>query len=477
MDNNGRMWQIAAFVIVVGLVFVLGVGIVLQRLRNDPAPAPTDEATASEVAVPSGPAIEPPITIPAEEVASTTSSSVPDTDPETFFVSSLVGDDGNDGQTAEAPWLSLQTGLDRLKPGQTLYLMDGEYNEVYQAGYIHYLIETDGTPDAWITIAAAAGHEPVITPNTGNGLVLRGSYIEVAGLTVRGEGFDVDNPYGWGLLVSDAHHIRFVGNTVSGMPVGGISAIETANVEILDNVIFDNSFWGTEQGSGISIWHARDHGTEAGADGYHDKVIGNVAYRNENKVFSRWAPGQDLITDGNGIIIDESIDLGYTGRMLVANNVLFDNGGRGVIVNKSARIDIVFNTMYQNSRTPDLAGGPVEIGARRSSDIRILNNLAWSRSNSSGIRIAETDGAVVGGNVFITDSTTGVETARDLVSTDDPGLVAANLDPALADFRPRPDSILIDRAIEADPIVGFDAGGNPRPSTGADVGAFELTAP
>jgi hypothetical protein len=119
----------------------------------------------------------------------------------------------------------------------------------------------------------------------------------------------------------------------------------------------------------------------------------------------------------------------------------------------------------------------VEIGARRSSDIRILNNLAWSRSNSSGIRIAETDGAVVGGNVFITDSTTGVETARDLVSTDDPGLVAANLDPALADFRPRPDSILIDRAIEADPIVGFDAGGNPRPSTGADVGAFELTAP
>jgi hypothetical protein len=271
--------------------------------------------------------------------------------------------------------------------------------------------------------------------------------------------------------------VRIVGNTVSDMPVGGIAAVSSTNLEIYSNVVFDNSFWGTEQGSGISIWRSRDHGTEPGDDGYHDKVIGNIAYRNENKVYSRWAPGQNLITDGNGIIIDESKELDYTGRILVANNVTFDNGGRGIIVNRVSRVDIVFNTMYQNARTEGLAGGAVEVGIVRSFDVRLLNNLAWSRPGSPAVHITGAEQVVTGGNVFVTSSPTGVETDLDLVTGENPGLVSPGVDPATADFRPTAGSILVDRGIDAEPRVNFDASGSPRSWATADVGAFELVAP
>jgi hypothetical protein len=476
--RSGRAWQIVMFLVVAGSTFALSVGTGGQRMPTPGIPPTTlNGAPGVEVTLPAGPGgLRADLAVLGAVGSADGTAPLPDADPTAFFASSLIGDDGNDGQTAETPWLSLQAGLDRLEPGHTLYLMDGEYSELKSPGDSHYTVNVDGTPEGWIRVAAAPGHRPELVPSSGNGMSITGNYVEVSGLTVRGEGFGPDNAYGWGLLIRDSHHVRLVGNTVFDMPVGGIAAIESANLEIYGNEVYDNAFWGTEQGSGISVWHARDHDTEPDDDGYHDKIIGNIAYRNENKVFSRWAPGQDLITDGNGIIVDESKDLGYTGRTLVANNVAFDNGGRGILVNRASRVDIVFNTTYQNARTKDLAGGAVEVGVLRSFDVRLLNNLAWSRPGSPGLRIIEAEQVIVGGNVFVTTSPSGGETELDLVTSEDPGVVAANVDPALADFTPLPDSLLVDRGIDAEPRVSFDANGSPRTSATADVGAYELVA-
>ncbi len=250
----------------------------------------------------------------------------PDTDPLTFYVDAVLGDDANDGQTAEAAFRSLQSALDRLQPGNTLFVMGGTYAELQEPGNAHYVVSASGTAEAWIRIAAAPGpHQPVIVASDGNGISIRGNYVEISGLEIRGQGFSAENSYGWGMLIRNSHHVRLADNLVSGMAVGGISSVESANLEITGNEIFDNSFWGTEQGSGISIWHSVDAGFGPGSDGYHDRVIGNVLYRNENKVFSRWREN-DVMTDGNGIIIDETDETGYTGRTLIANNVVFDNG-------------------------------------------------------------------------------------------------------------------------------------------------------
>ena len=406
--------------------------------------------------------------------SSRTLSSAPDDDPTTFYVSAEVGNDGNDGQTAEAPWHSLQLGLDRMQPGQTLFVMNGEYSEQKEPTIAHYVMEVDGAPDAWIRLAPASGHNPVFAATSGNALSIRANYIEVVGFTVRGRGYGVDNAYGWGMVIRGAHHVRLVGNTVSGMPVGGLTAIESSNVEIIGNEVFENSFWGTEQGSGISIWHSIDHGLGPADDGYHDRVIGNIIYRNENKVFSRWEPDENVISDGNGIIIDESKDTGYEGRTLVANNVAFDNGGRGILVTKASRVDVMFNTTYHNGRTEILQSGPVELAASRSDDVRFLNNLTWSRPGVPGIKVTWANDIVLGGNVFVTDSPSGVETDLDLVMEGDPGLVSPGIDREMVDFRPRPGSIVIDRAIDVDPKLTFDANGRQRPLVGLDVGAFEL---
>lgn len=471
MRINVRVWQFIAFGMVAGATFAVANGLIQtpdQEIATPSFDLAVDPGEVAQITVPPGAVTD------EAGVTTASTSPLPDTDPDIFFVSATIGDDANDGQTAEAPWASLQGSMDRLTPGQTLYVMDGRYSDQTEPGVAHYVMNVDGTPDAWITIAAAPGHQPELVPTAGNGMSIRGNYVEVSGLRVRGEGFSEENHYGWGLLVRSSHHVRLVGNTISDMPVGGISAVESTNLEFYENEVFDNSFWGPEQGSGISVWHSRDHGTEPSADGYHDRIIGNVVYRNEAKVFSMWAPGQNIITDGNGIIVDEAKELGYTGRTLVANNVVFDNGGRGILVHLAVRVDVVFNTTYNNGRTEDLAGGAVEIAATRSFDVHLLNNLAWARSGVPALTVDGSSEIVMGGNVLITDSPSGQSTELDLVTTDDPGLVAPGIDPETADFRPRPDSLVIDRAIDVEPLLGFDADGNSRPPIDADVGAYEL---
>ncbi|MEM8922953.1 MAG: right-handed parallel beta-helix repeat-containing protein [Actinomycetota bacterium] len=398
-----------------------------------------------------------------------------DTDPNLLWVDPVNGNEANDGQTRATAWSSLQEAVDRLQPGQTLHLMSGRYTDVTKSdGFAHFLILEGGTEDAWITIKAAPGESPIVVATEGNAFGIKAPYVEIADLEIVGEGFSAENPYGWGVHVGQTHHVRIQGNRISQMPVGGVTTVDASNVEILYNEVFENSFWGTEQGSGISIWHARDLGFGPAEDGYHDVIVGNVVYRNENKVFSRWWPGQNVITDGNGIIIDENDDTGYTGRILVANNLVFDNGGRGILVNESSRVDIVHNTTYQNGRTEDLAGGPTELAMARSAEVQFLNNVAWPRPGSQAINLKEAVGIVMGGNVFVTDRKPSAATELDLVVSTDPGFRLATVDPAAANFRPTSSSVLNGRAIPTSPHVPFDADLGPRPPSGGTVGAYEI---
>ena len=413
------------------------------------------------------------VAAPEVEPEPTDSEPAPDTDPATFYVSPLVGDDASDGQTPEAPWASLGAALDRLEPGHTLYLMTGEYDENAEPGNAHYTIDVGGTPEAWIRVTAAPDAEPVIVANQGNAIVVRADYVEISGLDIQGRGFNVDNPYGWGVLVRESHHVRVVGNRVSGMAVGGITSVESTHMEFLYNEVFENSFWGTEQGSGIATWRSMDQGLPPGEDGYHDRIVGNIIYRNENKVLSRWHDDKDTITDGNGIIVDTSDETGYLGRVLVADNVIFDNGGRAVLVLDASQVDIMHNTTYHNGRTAILEGGPVEIAAGRARDVRVLNNLIWAAPGNPGVIVEESAEVEMAGNLIVSDVGRGPATGLDLVVLGDPGLRFPSIDPAVADFRPLEDSLARGRAIPTDPALEVDVDGNPRPFSGATAGAYE----
>ena len=463
--------RLARIALAISVCLLVTFGFVSSEL-NDPG-IPT--TVADQVERPSLVLQDPLANAPATTVPSETPEPPPPLDANPFFVSPTIGNDDNDGTTIEAPWASLQVALNRLEPGQTLYLMDGNYSETVSENF-HYIAKNGGTEDAWVRLKPAPGHNPVLLATVGTALEVQANYFEVSGLTVRGEGFNEDLSFGVGLSVRRSHHVTFDKNTISGMPLAGISAIESSNLEIIDNTVFENAFWSTAQGSGISIWHSLDWEQPPSADGYHDRVIGNAVYRNENRVKSRWK-NFSTITDGNGIIIDQNRDFNYSGRTLVANNLVFDNGGRGILVFESNRVDVLFNTSYHNGWTEGLEGGGVELAAGKANDVRFLNNLAWAQSGIPAIRATDSNDVETAGNVLVTDAPSGTAGDRDLVLAVDPGLVNPSIDETVADFRPEPTSVLVGRALALKPLLPYDIVGATRLPESADVGAYEVDVP
>jgi parallel beta-helix repeat protein len=420
---------------------------------------------------------------PAEETTTTTappntsppvsvSSNAPANGPK-VYVNPGGGNDGNDGSSPDKAKRSLQDVLRHVKPGQQVLLMNGEYRDLASAGEVHYWMKNSGQPNNWIKIGAAPGHRPVIKATRGTALLIDGDYVEVSGLTIQGSGFNTSNSWGVGIAVADSHHVNVIGNRVSGMPQTGIGIARTSNFRVLNNVVYENSFWHDSSGSGINIFHQKNYGFGPTAGPYHDLIMGNRTYRNENKVFSKWQ-NRPVITDGNGIIVDSNKETGYSGRTLVANNLSFDNGGRGINVWASNNVDVMFNTTYHNVRTSNIIGGGAEIGFGRGQNIRVTNNVVWARSGKPGIDYSETDGSSYSrDNVSVTD--VAPKSQNDTVINYNPGLRNPSTSESGADFRPNPGSMLEGRVGSVDGMVPTDLLGTGR-SGPTEPGAFIVEA-
>ena len=71
---------------------------------------------------------------------------------------------------------------------------------------------------------------------------------------------------------------------------------------------------------------------------------------------------------------------GYTGKCLVANNLVYENGGSGIHTFRSDNVDIINNTVFNNGSTPEL--GWSELFANDSENVNIFNNLVYSRTGN-----------------------------------------------------------------------------------------------
>lgn len=433
----------------------------------------TAKATTSTTAAPSSTTAPPTTSAPPPTVG----SNVPVSGSK-IYVNPNGGNDGNAGSSEAAALKTIQSAFRRVQPGQTILLMGGDYRENKTPNTVHFhLWNKNGRSDAWIRIAAAPGHRPVLHANNGTGLLIQGDYVEVSGLEIRGSGFSQSNAWGVGISVTDSHHVRINGNRVSGMPVSGISAINSSNVHVVGNVVHENSYWSDVAGSGISFYNQANHGQGADAGQYHDLITNNRVYRNENKVPSKFQNHQ-AITDGNGIIVDDNQKSGFSGRTLVANNLSYDNGGRGIIVYRSNRVDVIFNTTYHNARTPGLIGTPSEIAAGRASDVKIHSNIGWARP---GIHALQTNfhrgpGVDSWNNIWVSDSPTPTgDEAKDRLESSNPGLRNPTTGSG-ADFRPRSDSFLNSFAGSPNGMVPRDLVGTTRGSGSTEPGAFEVEA-
>ncbi|MEU0661096.1 right-handed parallel beta-helix repeat-containing protein [Streptomyces lavendulocolor] len=373
--------------------------------------------------------------------------------------------------------------------------MNGTYTEHPGSSDV-LVISRSGRDGAPITYQAHPGHRPVINPVAAwNGIRINGaSHIVVRGLEVKGSSADISladaergasttsGKYNGNCIWAEPnkssgttpHHIDIIGNTVHHCPGLGIGSRGADHMTIDRNHVYATSWYTVFATSGISILAARD--IERGDPGkYKIRVTNNTVHDNETKV--KWERCK-CYSDGNGIIIDTLKDKAkagesgpdYQGRVLVANNVSYNNGGSGLHSFKSQHVDILHNTAYQNGRSTRMESY-ANIFAHDSRDVRILNNVAHGRPGQATNSRSKNVDVTYDYNIYYGGKTPEVKGPHDIIA--DPRFVAPGHG-AEADFRLSKGSPAIGSGKRL-PEATTDITGVPRTAGAPDRGAYAFT--
>ncbi|MFI7287880.1 right-handed parallel beta-helix repeat-containing protein [Streptomyces anulatus] len=412
----------------------------------------------------------------------------------TYFVSPS-GNDSNPGTSAGSPFRTLQKAADNAGPGDTVSIMNGTYSERSKGSNV-LTVKRSGRPGAPITFTAHPGHNPVIHPvNAWNGISVHGaSYITIKNLEVKGNSGALtlagaerdakksDPTYNTNCIWAEPskatgakpHHIDIVGNTVSHCPGLGIGSRGADYMTIDRNRVYATSWYTVYATSGISILAAHDI-DRGNPREYKIRITNNTVHDNETRV--KWERCR-CYSDGNGIIIDtlkgksKAGESGpdYQGRVLVANNLSYNNGGSGIHSYKSQHVDIVNNTAYKNGRSPRMESY-ANIFAHDSTDVRLLNNIAYGRPGQATNSKSRNVDVTYDYNIYFGGKAPEVKGPNDIVS--DPKLTNPGTG-AEADFRLSKGSPAIGSGTPF-AAVTTDLTEAPRSGGAPDRGAYSFT--
>jgi parallel beta-helix repeat protein len=389
--------------------------------------------------------------------------------------------------SSDRPFATIPQALAVVKPGDTIEVAAGEYREV--AGVT---INVSGRPDAWIKLKAAPGARPKIISSGWHGFGLRGgiAYIEI-------DGFELEwapNPAvkkqldGVGIAPAYAsHHLRFLRNVIHGFGTGGICSLDCDYVYLEGNTIYNTAKTSPYGGSAISLCRAFNFDDDPG---YHNVVRGNICHDNELLVSVLETSGGNgrTLTDGNGIIIDvfkrsranplkpHTEDrngplLPYRGRTLIENNLIYDNGGRGIHVFRSEKVDVVNNTCYLNQKSADINAG--EFTAIEAGEVTFFNNIAYGRAEKRGNSQDGSTRVIWSHNLFYHVDDVLV---HDGLVEEDPLFAAAGPTAPAQGFRVKSTSPALGHGLPK-PAPTLDLAGDARPKTaGVTLGAYQLPA-
>lgn len=416
------------------------------------------------------------------------------------------GKDTNDGRTEQTAVATVRKAIERAVPGDIILIMEGTYQRDREVANF----ARGGTPAAWITLKNYPGHQPILSSTAWQIIKIgRGSqgnpsaepalaYIEVRGLHLKGTSDEVQAQYaqdigksksttnGNGISVDGRyetrkpHHIRIADNTVAACSGAGISVIQSDWATVENNHVHNNCKWMIYAGSGISIYQGFNFDAAAGA--YRMLVRHNRTH--DNLCTQPWTV-TGKFSDGNGIIIDDfkntqnkSKNGVYEGRTLVQGNLSYRNGGSGIHAYHSNRVDIVNNTAWMNSASPELQYA--QIFAQDCEDVRIVNNIlvAPVADTNAGEKPEPVNGAgrcknvVYANNLYFGGNRKPLIGENDRVA--DPLFINPSADPAKADFHLKPGSpaAKAGRWEPFTPILDLD--GKLRPLDGPpDAGAYQ----
>lgn len=389
-----------------------------------------------------------------------TNSKAPGVNRKELFVDGQNGNGHNPG-TKDRPFRRPIEATLVAEPGTTIYLRGGTYDTNTHGTFS---IRRSGTPENWIRIAAYPGErvELVNGGEFGNGFeVLGASYVEVADFVLRGRG---DSLHGSGVFVKDgAHDVRIINNNIRGFGGAGISVVKSANVTIERNEVRDNAHRSHFQGSGISIYEPS--GPTGGINGNSFVIRGNYVVHNYNAV--RGKDGR--ITDGNCVILDRFVPVGYQGKTLIENNVCVENGGRGIHLFKAGNALIRNNTLVRNVWSPEVKAGRGELTAGHGANTTFINNLVFNNAGASYIN-ADNQNTWFKNNWVASGPPPG-EGNQQLTGDISKFFRSTDREGPVDQYRPLPGSGLAGSA-NGSSVASHDLTGRQRPGNAA-IGAFE----
>jgi parallel beta-helix repeat protein len=402
----------------------------------------------------------------------------------TYYVSGS-GKDTNNGLSTSSAFRTIQKAANLTKPGDTVLIMNGLYTNSHSGNVVS--ITRSGSSNAWIKYQAYSDHKPKIKHNAWHGIEIKNgaSYIEIKGLEIEGNNANITRDYalsqkyntnnpqtsGNGITIDGrqngkSRHIKLLNNKIYNCGGGGISVIRSDYVTIDRNEVYNNSWYSVFANSGISLWQNWNSDSNRG---YKMYITNNKVYNNRQYV--PWIE-TGTISDGNGIVIDDSRNtqnnspLGaYQGHTFIANNIVYKNGGAGIVTYLSEHVDIINNTAYLNNQSPELNGG--QIFPHESSDVKIFNNILYAYSGKKVNNNWNNTNVTFDHNIYFNSSLISVKGYNDRVA--DPKFV----DASAGNFRLRADSPAIDKGLLWDTIK-MDFAKNPRHSGAKyDLGAYE----
>ena len=130
----------------------------------------------------------------------------------------------------------------------------------------------------------------------------------------------------------------------------------------------------------MSTYHMKDMSVSNFPDYPNHRVIfkGNVSRYNANLRGFAGGIGNNRVTDGNGIIIDDNrhdqseTPQPFSGRTLLVDNICYGNGGRGINVFSSDHVDVFNNTLFDNAQTTRISNPAYEVAISDESSIGFL---------------------------------------------------------------------------------------------------------
>ncbi len=280
--------------------------------------------------------------------------------------------DGSDANSGTSPGssLTLSEAVSRTEPGSIVCLLPGIYPVDTSLGLTH-----SGTSSAWIVYKSYdPANRATLIPRSGDFALLQ-IPINVRYVEIRDLKFDGKNTADNGIACNGGDHLRIIHNEFRYLGMSGVGTYPDATTGqgcdylYIDHNIIYHSGYNQGWSSAISFNQERWYDQYTG---FHSYVLNNI--------ISGEFDGSTYHTDGNGIIMDNP-NGGDTPPVLIANNVVYENGGRCITALHGTNYWVVNNTCYQNGLDLNVNQSDGEIIVNGASNNYVVNNIAYSWNN------------------------------------------------------------------------------------------------